>query len=590
MSSRIALLTEDRVVTMLATRALQADHQLRAFQTSDAGWVDALSAWGPEVVVLRGSLALGSAIDAMGLMRANDRLRSARFVVLSNSPDNSEPCMAAGAAAFVVIPFTADHLRDTVARVSRAARTILYVDDARALHEAIVPHLREDGYTVVQAYDGLEALSVLTSGRHVDLILSDVEMPHLDGLGLCQQLKASPHYRDIPVLLLTSLDSPDAVQRGFSAGADDYLMKPPVVPEVVARARRFLDRGAPAREELVLLVESDAATARLVERTLATHGLRTQHAATADQARKMLQGGRYDVAIIDCALGGEDGVSLVRELREQDAWADLPVIMTSPVTTRHEAVRVRSVGPRSFVPKPFVPDRLLAEVERALAELRVQRQARVMRQYLSDDAAKAVERNASGLRTELRAERTSRVILFADIVGFTGMCESMSPASIVQFLNEYFDEAASVLVRHGASIDTFVGDCIMALFPTESTGADHAVQASLELLERLPGLRLRTGVDLHVRIGINAGPVIMGDFGSAQSRRDFTVIGDEVNIASRLQSSAGRDELVVSESVAVMLMQEYAVDEVGYIEVKGRVGSVRAFRVRRGRAGQPRLL
>ena len=590
MRSRLALLTEDRVVTMLATRALGDPYELKAFHSSEPDCFSAIAAYGPEVVVLRGSLSCGSAIDAMQTMRADARLKSTLFVVLSNTADSSEEFLAAGATAFVVIPFTADHLRDTILRTSKNARTILYVDDSKALHVAVVPQLREDGYTVVEAYDGLEALSVLASGRRIDLILSDVEMPHLDGLGLCQQVKGNPLYRDIPVLLLTSLSSADAVQRGFSAGADDYLMKPPVVPEVVARVRRFLDKAASLRDETVIVVESDADTARLIERSLATHGLACHIAANAETARPMIKGGKYALAIIDCALPGDDGVTLVRHLREDESSAELPVIMTSPVASRHEEVRVRSVGPRSFIPRPFVPDRLLAEVERALADTRVRRQTNAMRHYLSDGAIKAIERGAGGQAIEPRAERTGRTIFFLDIVGFTTLCESLPPSTVVRFLNTFFEEIVPTLMRHGASIDKFIGDCVMATFPQDSTGADHAVTAALEILGHLPGLRLRSNIDVHVRIGINCGTVIMGDIGSALHRRDFTVIGDEVNIASRLQSAAGIDEIFVSEPVALQLKQEYVVDEIGYIEVKGRRDSVRTFRVKAGGSSRSRLL
>jgi adenylate cyclase len=205
-----------------------------------------------------------------------------------------------------------------------------------------------------------------------------------------------------------------------------------------------------------------------------------------------------------------------------------------------------------------------------------------MRGYLSEGAIEAIERRTATSNAEPRAEATFRSILFLDIVGFTTLCESMAPLDVVRFLNTFFDEVVATLTRHGASIDKFIGDCVMALFPSEQAGAERAVLAALEIIDQLPLLRDRTGVDVHVRIGINAGTMVMGDIGSTHHRRDFTVIGDHVNVAARLQAMAGVDEVYVSEVVARQVPEQgFRRDGVGSLAVKGRREPVKAFRVSR---------
>jgi DNA-binding response OmpR family regulator len=579
MRQKVALLTDDRIVSLLASRALADDFDVQVFQTTAEGFADAIAAFEPALVFLRDVLASGSARDALQALRAKPTLTGTRFAILSNAGESADPYLAGGAAAFVTLPFTAEHLRETAVRVAKGKRTILYVEDSRALHRLVVPPLQEEGYEVIETFDGHEALEQIEVGAQVDLILSDIDMPGMDGLGLCAAVKRDPRFRRIPFVLLTAREGEEAVLAGFGAGADDYLMKPVVVPEMLARVQRFLGERSEQRDERVLVVDPDPSAARVVERGLLTHSLGCDLVEDAESARALLETGRYALAIIDCRLAPIDGVALVRQLRDGVRTRDLPVIMTSETDSLGEQIRVRSVGPQSFVVKPYPPDRLLAEVERTLANARHKRQVAAMRGYLSEGAIEAIERRTSVGDEEPRAEATFRTIFFLDIVGFTTLCESMAPLAVVRFLNAFFDEVVPVLTRHGGSIDKFIGDCVMALFPRERSGPQSSVTAALEIIQRLPVLRTATGIDVHVRVGINAGPIVIGDIGSTHHRRDFTVIGDHVNVAARLQTNAGVDEVYVSEAVATQLSGDFVVTPVGELPVKGRREPVRAFSV-----------
>jgi class 3 adenylate cyclase len=352
---------------------------------------------------------------------------------------------------------------------------------------------------------------------------------------------------------------------------------------MLARIEKFLSPRA-GREERLLVVEPDAGVAQMLRRSLETHGLGCDVVGDGEAAFEALAEARYSLAIVESRLPGMDGVTLARRLREAPATRDLSIIVTSDSGALGEQVRIRSVGPQSVLVKPFPPERLLAEVERTLASVRHRRQVEAMRGYLSEGAIEAIERRSSHGAVEPRAEATFRTILFLDIVGFTTLCETMSPLAVVRFLNAFFDEVVATLMRHGGQIDKFIGDCVMALFDREQAGGRRAVAAALEIVEGLPALRARLGIDVHVRIGINAGAMVIGDIGSTQARRDFTVIGDNVNIASRLQSSAGVDEVYVSETVADQLGGEFALVGVGQLSVKGRREPVRSYRVEPKRA------
>ena len=137
----------------------------------------------------------------------------------------------------------------------------------------------------------------------------------------------------------------------------------------------------------------------------------------------------------------------------------------------------------------------------------------------------------------------------------------------------------SILMNHGANIDKLIGDCIMAIFSEREEGAKSAVKAGLEMISSLSNLNERNNTNYHVRIGINSGHVLTGDIGSVLYRRDFTCIGDTVNVASRLESIAGRDQIFVSESTKSLLDKEVITKPKGEINVKGRTEAVQVHRM-----------
>ena len=191
--------------------------------------------------------------------------------------------------------------------------------------------------------------------------------------------------------------------------------------------------------------------------------------------------------------------------------------------------------------KAVQADRLLVEVERLLAEFK-QKRAAAMRHYMTDEALENIVNSLdSGSRITLPAEDSFRTVLFTDIEKFTPLCENMSSHEVVDLLNNYFDVMVEILIENGAAIDKFIGDAIMALFTDRELGALKAVHAGLTMIQNLDRVRKASGVDVHMRIGINSGHVIIGDIGIELYRRDFTVIGDNVNTAQRLESNAGRD-------------------------------------------------
>jgi adenylate cyclase len=147
----------------------------------------------------------------------------------------------------------------------------------------------------------------------------------------------------------------------------------------------------------------------------------------------------------------------------------------------------------------------------------------------------------------LGGERRRVAILFADIRGYTAFSEGREPEEVVEVLNSYFQTISDIVVDNHGDIDKFVGDEIMALFGG-SNMTKHAVECALGIMNAMQKMTADSGVNLRIGIGIHVGEVVVGAMGSSQ-RKDFTVLGDHVNLAARLCSVAGPDETMVTRDV-----------------------------------------
>ncbi len=188
---------------------------------------------------------------------------------------------------------------------------------------------------------------------------------------------------------------------------------------------------------------------------------------------------------------------------------------------------------------------------------------------------------ATGQRPALGGERREVTVLVSDIAGYTTMSERMPPERMVDLLNRYLTSAATAVERHGGFVDKFMGDGMLAVFGAPLADPDHArhaVAAARELL-RLTGTdpELVGGAPFRTRIGIATGPVVIGNVGS-EKRLNYTVIGDTVNLAARLEGENKRHgtSILVSEETARLAGLD-SFDLVDRVTVRGRVADVAVY-------------
>lgn len=194
-------------------------------------------------------------------------------------------------------------------------------------------------------------------------------------------------------------------------------------------------------------------------------------------------------------------------------------------------------------------------------------------------------------KVRLGGERRELTILFSDIRGFTSISEAAEPEEVVEMLNEYLTKMVEILLANGGTLDKFIGDAVMGFWNApvgDPDHARHAVTCAIEMLEETARIRERWEKEgkasLRIGIGINTGDAVAGNIGAEQVF-SYTVIGDAVNLASRLESK-NKDygtELIVSEFTLARIADEFDVVYLDEVKVKGKDKAVKIYDVR-GRA------
>lgn len=185
--------------------------------------------------------------------------------------------------------------------------------------------------------------------------------------------------------------------------------------------------------------------------------------------------------------------------------------------------------------------------------------------------------------TLMAPKEMNATILFTDIVSFTPLSERLQPAEISRLLNLYFRKMTDIIFENKGTLDKYIGDAIMAVFgaPIErDDDAENAVRAALEMRKILFQMMKSVEPDrrFDIRTGINSGKVVAGNLGSPK-RMDYTVIGDTVNTASRLESIAQPKQIVIGEKTYQLVKNKFNINEVGPKSVKGKRDLVMVYEV-----------
>jgi adenylate cyclase len=214
-----------------------------------------------------------------------------------------------------------------------------------------------------------------------------------------------------------------------------------------------------------------------------------------------------------------------------------------------------------------------------------QRVRQLLQRFLSPPEAEFILQDylKTGHLPEL-AERKATV-LFADIADSTGMAERLGPQRFGDILSRYYQEMTEVIFHHGGLVDKYLGDGIMAVFGMTDNHPNpevRAVDAGLSMLDRLDGINQQESLRISIGVGINTGSVVAGYVGTKE-RVELTILGDTVNVASRLEAQARPNRVLVGPATVAAIVSNFTTQRIGAVNVKGRTKPIQVHEVLRRR-------
>jgi class 3 adenylate cyclase/FixJ family two-component response regulator len=301
---------------------------------------------------------------------------------------------------------------------------------------------------------------------------------------------------------------------------------------------------------------------------------------------KIRENDDVDIVLSDINMPVMDGLTLLSKLNEQNS-----LIKSVIVSAYGDMQNIRTAmnrGAFDFITKPVDFEDLELTMEKTIRQVNQMRETmkaikenNILKMYVDQTVLNFMggrEFEASLLQNE-----TIEVsVAFIDICSFTSISENDSPDNVVKLLNSYFDVIVKQIIAQGGYIDKFIGDAVMAVFKGDFH-LDRAIDACLgvrEEIEKLPNESGQAGFLPKVSIGINSGEVVSGNIGSAQLKRlDYTVIGDSVNMAQRLQSMAADGQILISELSYQKVKESFQCKKVGEMKLKNKAKPVMTYEV-----------
>jgi len=244
---------------------------------------------------------------------------------------------------------------------------ILIVDDSPTIRFGLKRDLGQLGAVVTEASDGYEGLNIVNS-EDFDLIITDIEMPRMDGFTFCSKLKNHQTKNSIPVIILSSKEKEEDIELGFKVGAASYIIKSNAKSDLRARVKEILDKNSLLRGRTVLVVDDSASIRNLIEKALTKAGFNVISAENGRKALELLGTCTPDMILSDLHMPELDGLGLCKSVHADRKLSQIPFIIMSSDGDRANMRRLLQNGASAYLVKPFNIDQLVVTAERFLSD------------------------------------------------------------------------------------------------------------------------------------------------------------------------------------------------------------------------------
>jgi class 3 adenylate cyclase len=283
-----------------------------------------------------------------------------------------------------------------------------------------------------------------------------------------------------------------------------------------------------------------------------------------------------DIVLSDINMPEMDGLTLLSKLHESS-----PLIKAVIISAYGDMDNIRSAmnkGAFDFLLKPvdfkdleLTMDKTLEHVRQVKSTLKAIRENNILKMYVDESVIDYMSKGDFE-SSVTRNEHIQATVIFVDICAFTSIAETQPVNNVVKLLNQYFDIIVQEIIDQKGHVDKFIGDAVMAVFRGDFH-LERAVQASLAIRKQIESLGKDEDINFYPKVstGLNSGDLISGNIGATTLRRlDYTVIGDVVNTAQRLQSAAKPGQIIVNESIYQRIKDSFKCDSLGEVLLKNK--------------------
>ena len=290
-----------------------------------------------------------------------------------------------------------------------------------------------------------------------------------------------------------------------------------------------------------------------------------------------------DIILSDINMPVMDGLTLLANTKEKN-----PLTKTIIISAYGDMENIRkamNLGAFDFVTKPvdfqdleITMEKTLGYINQVKGTIQAMRENNILKMYVDETVLNFM--GGKEIESALMENETiEATVAFIDLVGCTKISETEDPNTVVGLLNEYFDLMVKEIIEEKGSVDKFIGDAVMAVF--QGLGhTERAVRACLEIRQKMNAIPEYSHFIPQVSIGINSGEMVSGNIGSKSLKRlDYTVIGDVVNVASRLQNAANPSQILILDKCVEKLSASFKLNAVGELSLKNKSTPVQVFEV-----------
>ena len=530
-----------------------------------------------ELLLVELNFIEGEHRDLVSRIRSQKKLQDLFVVVYAPAEiSKNEETAVNGVNSILTAPFSDSKILSLFKRAFSLPKQCLFVSSST--QEEFIAALQSMGYDLQHVTLAQEALED-ESYNAPDFIIVEYNLSDMSATEFVVQAKESDRLKNVPIMIAYNGREAGEIEDILKAGINDVILSPFASAQNIKRIQDKFPLPPRGRRLRALVVDDSPTIRDLIASMFKELDYQVETAENGFEGYKAVQRIKPDIITSDYDMPVLNGWEFCTEVRDHEEYKDIPIIMITTRATEMDLKKGEILGVSAYLAKPFAKDTLKAAVETAIATARNKKEQETIAKFVAADTLNAVSSMVDEHQDAGMGESKHITVLFSDICAFSSKCERFSARKIINLLNTYFDLMVEVLSENNAIIDKFIGDAIVARFDSGDPASDalDAVRGAWGMCRELERFNLDSFEEVQSRIGINSGEVILGNLGCQKHRLEYAMIGDNVNIGQRLESSAPKQGVMISESTYSLIKDHILVGERQEIEVKGKSEKVAAY-------------